>query len=548
MDQLPEELIALVCEHCDHASLKNARLVNKPFKASADPLVFEHFYMGLFGYGLAKLDNLAQSPYAKHVKKFTIYSDILPDWPRDAWEKAIDFRPTFRKWFTSHKADFGDSTGMQSPVRVYDDLPRHHFTQEELDAGYAAFKHCYQQQISWRKQQYSLGFREFISRLPNLKEAYVACTTPFRGRTNTWPVWKGIHKTILVGPDDWMYSLDFQDARYADLSGQAALSLLAGITYRATFSGTAPVTKLSVHSPHLDSYQHLMNVSWPSVPMGLPSQRSVSHQLTGAFHNLTDLHIHVPHATVTARLSGLGLAHETITFLSSATQLRKLDLRYGDDELSPDDDSTHLVPLFDEVDLCVHWPHLVDLRLATNMPAEILISFLARHKASLKCLELRDMLVHDTDFVITNIPKVVELGRVYVECLWDDAEPLGISSVSYLCALSRGTDFDDPYEHSVKAYLLGQSDQVPEIERDGGLGEVPGWQDEDQPDEQNGGDGDENDRDEENDSDNDEETNDEGHDQHGNEAGNSNVSRRSNLDDLVLDEETIINIMDITRR
>ena len=55
MDQLPEELIALVCEHCDHASLKNARLVNKPFKASADPLVFEHFYMGLFGYGLCGL-------------------------------------------------------------------------------------------------------------------------------------------------------------------------------------------------------------------------------------------------------------------------------------------------------------------------------------------------------------------------------------------------------------------------------------------------------------------------------------------------------------
>lgn len=44
MDDLPEELLAAICEQCDHASLKSLRLVQKQVSAVSTPAVFEHFF------------------------------------------------------------------------------------------------------------------------------------------------------------------------------------------------------------------------------------------------------------------------------------------------------------------------------------------------------------------------------------------------------------------------------------------------------------------------------------------------------------------------
>jgi hypothetical protein len=166
---------------------------------------------------------------------------------------------------------------------------------------------------------------------------------------------------------------------------------------------------------------------------------------------------------------------ETAQFLETASSLRRLDLRYGDDEMSPDDESAvQLEGLFD-TDRVI-FPYLQFLALATNIPAETLLKFLANHGNTLKTLELRDMLIHNVDLAIQQIPRVVKLDHVYMECLWDDASRTeGDFDVNYLCVLSRGTDYDAAYEQSVKAYLLGQVEAMPQIERDGGLGEIREW-------------------------------------------------------------------------
>lgn len=490
MDRLPEELIALICEFCDHASLKNARLVNSRLKEISTPATFSHFYMGLFGYGVTKLERLAKSPLARHVKRFTIYSEVLPDWNKSAWKRAIDFRPPFSQWLTPVRAEATREQALLNPAlsslreynlaEKYESLPRHSFSDERLEIGYVAYKSCLRDQINWRKNSLGIAFKEYFAMLPNVIEAKVQCTTPFAGRTNQWPVWKALRQYILVGPDDWMYSTDFQEANYAYLSGHAALSLLEAVAYRASFSGTKHLTSLYVHSAHLDPYRKLMNEASGTI-FEYEFHNLGIHQLHEGFRHLTKLYLHIPHATISARLNGSSMAKETMEFLRLARQLQSLDLRYGDDELSPDDDASQLETLFLDGSETVLWPEMKHLSLATNIPAEILIGFLRNHAKTIQSVELRDMLVHGVDLALAQIPKVIELQHVYVEQLWDDASENDGASVSHLCVLSKGTDFDAPYEQAVKSYLLGKTSRLPAIERDGGFGDVMDWDEDDEP-------------------------------------------------------------------
>ncbi|KJY01556.1 hypothetical protein TI39_contig287g00024 [Zymoseptoria brevis] len=485
MDRLPEELLALICEHCDHATQKALRLASKRLHEASTPLVFEHFYMGLFEYGLLSLKDLAKSPLAKHVKELTLFPDIIPSWTKESYEKAIDMRPNFSLWLRGRKSQIREGyegTGITSclypgdPRKEYEALPRHSLTKAELDAGWATFNQCAGQQARWSQDREGLSFKECISLLANLSKADVQCAVPFSGRTNDWPVWKKLRRHIYVGPDDFVWRQEMDEPDYAHMSGQAALCLLEALGYRASFAGIKQVKYLSVHSSHLDPYLSLMNESASNTTArGTPAHATRYQTLLETFRHLSTLRLHIPHATVSAHVSGFGMAVETMEFLRSARHLRKLDLRYGDDEMSPDDESdSQLENLFDSDD--VLFPELQSAALATNMPAEILLKFLTNHARTLRRLELRDMLVHNVNVAIEHIPRVLKLDHVYVECLWDDASRTeGEFDVNYLCVLSRGTDSDADYEHSVKAYLLGQAEVMPNIERDGGLGEIREW-------------------------------------------------------------------------
>ncbi|CZT22850.1 uncharacterized protein RCC_08556 [Ramularia collo-cygni] len=477
MDRLPEELLALICEHCEHADLKVCRLVNKRLCEASTCHVFEDLYLGLFEYSLFKARDISKSPLAKHVKRLTIYSDIVPSWTKDSWLGAIDFRPAFSIYLASRKSQVrgfeSDSPVISrlysgDPRRDYDTLPRHTFTESELTAGWNSYQRVVGEQTLWRQDAHGLMFKELFSLFPNLTDASVQCAVPFSGRCNTWPLWRNLRERIFVGPDDFVWRQPIEEPDYAHQTGQAALLLLEAIGYRSSFAATKQITKLNIHSSHLDPYLSLMDRS-----CGSHGKRYQT--ILAGFQHLTSLYLHVPHATVSAHVSGLGVSVETMEFLRTARHLRKLDLRYGDDEMSPDDESdSQLESLFDSDD--VLWPQLEKLSLATNVPAEILLKFLRNHADSLNALELRDMLIHNVDLAIQQIPKILTLQHCYMECLWDDASRVSNESdVNYLCVLSRGTDFNSPYEESVKAYLLGQSETMPPLERDGGSGEIREW-------------------------------------------------------------------------
>lgn len=486
MQFLPEELLALICEHCSHSSQKTLRLVDKRWSAVSTPFVFEHFYMGVFEDGLDKLDNVSRShSIATHVKSFTIYADIIPMMEKTEWLAAIDFRPRFSSWFAS-RARFQARSDFSSPFRTtgaggidymaaYDALPRHNLGEDELGRAWHDFLAYRREQREWRQDQQGMRLKEALTSLPNLVEANVSCTTPFSGgRTNEWPVFNRLQRTILVGPDDWRYSTDHFDPDYAVACGHAALALTEAVGYRATFCGLKPVTRLLLRSSHLGAFEDLTRFQSDKFNLvdilgerrhttaRLP-MTSARHQLrVDAFRGLFVLKLHIPHATLSTRCSGLGLQAETIDFLKAATSLRDLDLRYTDDELSPDDELPQLEDLFTQ-DLL--WPNIERLSLATNVGAEVLLGFLARHSTTLRQLELKDMLITDVEVLLRELPTTVVLRHVYAECLWDYS-PDG----EFLSVLSRGTSYPDPYERQMEAYLLGESVQMPSLEWDGARG------------------------------------------------------------------------------
>ncbi|KXT10032.1 hypothetical protein AC579_1223 [Pseudocercospora musae] len=436
MNRLPEELLALICDTCDHASNKSLRLVERRFEAA---------------------------------------SDILPGWEKGAWLRAIDLRPDFLEW-----CQLSSSTSRQAQAArlEYDALPRHNLGVLQLFDAWRAYLFYLREQREWRQDHHGVRLKELLSSLPNLTEAHVKCAGPFAGRTNKGPVWKALLPRIKVGPDNWTYDADHFDPDYVRSCGHAALALMEAVGFRATFFGIKPISKLHIHSSHLASYQDLLEALPPrsrssafnassrfeDMSGSLTYQARVHHNMRlDGFRSLTSLKLHVPHATLTSRLHGVGLQLETLQFLRAAHQLRELDLRYTDDELSPDTDEEmpQLEGLFASDEPV--WPHLERLALATNLNAEILLMFLRNHSLTLKELELRDMSIQGVHLLVQGIPEVLQLRHVYMECLWDES-PSG----HFLSVLSRGTDWEDPYELGVKSYLLRKLPVMPTLTWDGG--------------------------------------------------------------------------------
>lgn len=67
MEVLPVEMLDLILDRCEHASLKRLRFVNKEFHDIPTPKVFEHVYMAMFDEHLEHLRLISQSVLAKHV-------------------------------------------------------------------------------------------------------------------------------------------------------------------------------------------------------------------------------------------------------------------------------------------------------------------------------------------------------------------------------------------------------------------------------------------------------------------------------------------------
>ncbi|KAF2172502.1 hypothetical protein M409DRAFT_50191 [Zasmidium cellare ATCC 36951] len=432
MDELPNELLACIAERCDFTSLKTSRLLNNKWHAISTPLVFEHFYMGLFDHSLSKLECLASSSLAKHVKKLTFYCDVLPAYTRADWEREVDAR-------------FG---------HLY------HY-KNDVDAECQAYKDLVQEQQDWDHSQQGQKFQDCFLSLRNLTE---------------WPIWRRLTERCLVGPDQWKKRNHAQpfilvDSLDSGVDARAALALLEAMGERVS-RGLRPITKLQLQLVCKNFYfmRPLGHDGWAQ-PVPLCYSNAVKPKIRTAFANLTDLSLYVEAPFDWEHFGGI-LA-DFSEFLYVAKQLRSLRFWFeyledfsgnwpGGNRLYTDQ-----IGFFSQN--TVVWPKIEHLALKVNIPSCKLLPFLKLHASTLKSLELRHMFVQDVPLLLEGIPGALQLDHVYIQGLWHYGPGLPqeeLDDETNVCFLSYSTDCDRVYETWMKRYLLRHTPRMPDLRDD----------------------------------------------------------------------------------
>lgn len=233
MDDLPPELLELIMQQCDFASLKHMRLVAKRLEHIATPRVFHDVYAAFFAYSLDNIGNIANSRVAKYAKTLTVYSNFLPILAQDQWRKEAFYRPHFPTWFGTRKEDIvRDCTGAGptaylnlvkinahldndtngGPCRACvsrieglgieynQEFPhRPDLTSERLDEAWA--RYCSLKDEQWNglitEDVHGMMLKEHLSRLPSLESVAVRATTATEGEIKKSTVWKSLERDIL---------------------------------------------------------------------------------------------------------------------------------------------------------------------------------------------------------------------------------------------------------------------------------------------------------------------------------------------------------------
>ncbi|KAK4546758.1 hypothetical protein LTR36_001490 [Oleoguttula mirabilis] len=488
MDSLPPELLDFIAGHCEHADLKNMRRSCRKLRQASTPLVFEHHYMASFAHSLQEFIALARSPLAKHVRKLTFYSDMLPHWTTsEEWESHIDTRPYFLNSQGLVNLDhrmrcekcwleldvqcpaLGATSKLATLASVMERLPRHAYGKTDLISGWKAFAKLTSHAGILLQERPRLMFKEHLAMLPNLRFASVTSAVQFRGSTSTWPVWKRLLPKILVSPDNWIYSggTKTPGGELKNLiQGQATVFLLEGVGYRAGLSGVKHMPVLGIETTYRASFEDLIAVSRRMTHGRVPPEQATRWlTLVEGFKHLTSLRLDNPRANVSRHK----LAQETADLLRAATQLRRLDLRFIDAEESWAPEGA-LGVVKSPITLLFHgtngviWRYLEHLALAVNVPSKGFLGFLRYHSPTLCSLELRDATVYDPQDLFQEIPRIVKLKHVYAERVYF-AQDLENDSIFWKCAVTRGTDYDD--EHEKGEYQSGSDDSDEDSEHDG---------------------------------------------------------------------------------
>lgn len=444
MDKLPNELLTYIAEHCDFASLKRLRLLSKKWHGIGTPLVFEHFYMGLFDHSLSKFESLSASRLAKHVKRLTFYCDVLPAYRRFEWEQEVD-----------------------------SSLGHLYHLKNNVDAEWQAYEELVHEQQKWQHLRQGREFQECSLKLRNLTRVSTIRTMAGDINANQWPLWRRLTKRCVVGPDQWKRRRDESPNPFldVDLDARAALALLEAMGERVS-CGLQPITELQLQL-FCQNFYFMRPLGHDGFAQPVPPRyiEIVKPKIRTAFSHLTDLSLYLETPFEWDHFGGI-LA-EFSEFLFLANQLRSLRFwfEYSEDFSGnwPEDNRLYTDQVgFFSLDTMV-WPKIEHLALKINIPSPKLLGFLKLHSVTLRSLELRHMSVGDVPMLLQGIPEILQLERVYVQGLWHYGPGLPhecLDDAINVCFLGHGTDCDRVYETWMKKYLLRETSRMPDLRDD----------------------------------------------------------------------------------
>ena len=466
MNLLPAELLDLVFAQCDHATQKILRRVSRKCEKSATPHVFEHVYLAMFDECLQNFSRLAVSPFAKHIKRLTLYSDILPTWNQDEWLAQVAPTQTLSPLF--------------------------------IEEHYEAFLARRQQQVSWVSRSHADDFQQALCLPSNIEETIVVRAMSLPSGRVQWPYLRYLVPQVSQNREEWLCNpdgscrtfdigeLQYYHWRTNELSDRAALCLVEAIGARAKCMLSKPITKFSLQNCLTSRYEALIDETYPGQPT--PVVQTPAHQarfptFLAAFDNLTELDL--CYRQVSDNLHDLdeeeryemmrSIGEEMTTMLCRARHLKRLRLQYGnaddehfltqDETFMPQRDTvfTHtLGPLFAADP--TPWPGLTHLDLSVSVKPAMLVPFLARLGPTLRSLTLRDMDVGDIARLAAPLPRVlklehVRLSNVHTTNFSQEAWGGSCRDVRFLFEVAE----DPGDEEALYDYLLGRRDTLPDM-------------------------------------------------------------------------------------
>ncbi len=457
MDRLPIELLEAVFDFCDFASLKAFRLVSRHYSEAATPAVFRHVYTALFPDCLEKFVALTRSPgLSRHVHKLTFFSEVLPDLTWYKWESCIvsqTSRVRLNQLRTLRGQSLLDFFMAGSGIKEGRDL--YSLSESHRRKAFERYLQLRKSQFVWCEDSVRQCFKECFSSLPNIVDAEIWPCRPYQhhSRLNILPVWRRLLDQTLIGPDDWWPEGScLEDPEFTPssrLCKQAFSCLLEAIGFRASFASTSrQLTSLRAKASHKS-------------PLWIHDRTrpALLTNISAAFKHLQSLQLWLPeplgHTTATDALTADGTplaVAELNELLRNAPQLRWLELKVLFSSASPVSHSpgmllelprslVHLA-IFGEGSRCHHLPVMLE-----------------RLGPQLQSLELRDIGVHDLRELLRQIRTTFTLQRIYLECV--DHSCLACDKAPLL--FSVGSSFPREFERAVTAYVLRQSDQVPDV-------------------------------------------------------------------------------------
>ena len=403
------------------------RLVSRDWNAASTPFVFDHIKLRLFPSSMEKFNKLCHSGLAKHVRTLDFHADLLPVWDKETWlSNALHSEP--------NTGGLPRHVGADLQEEAYDESTRLSLSDEELDAGWAAYeKHMLSQQ-RWHKERHNLRLmlEHALLRLPNLCRSTVACCpSPYELRRYCFqgfsqePFLEILAREIIVPSKLWLVWLTpkLSNIKHVELEDACALAYVQAIRHRSQHSEVKQIKTLTLD---LKSQQTLSKLSAASehpdhLRVDYISNRQDILQAFTATTNLT-LRLREALAYVTDRDNQ---TEDLLQILKVAKDLRVLHLECGNfynDEValsSPPSIGKELALTPALSNPAVTYHNLKELFLSAVVPGQALAGFLKLHSPTLKRLELRRSISDDWETVLYTIASHLNLDQLRLYWLVD---------------------------------------------------------------------------------------------------------------------------------
>lgn len=464
MESLPPEILKMIfdifeaqlCYPDAHAfrDLKNIRLTCKSFCDIATPSLFKEHYVGLFDASLDSFIKLSQHPdISRYVKELCFVGDCLPEYDDKAeWEDEVDLRP--RRWdflskyiderlphlpaWETMKQAYEDNIPIshqeyddliKEGQDVWESLPKHELTPEELQHHWNKYNEHRKQQESWGPAQ-EQAFVTAFSRLPNVCD--VRNNISSLCSDGSEPPLPSVRREILVFDSDYSNDEHWEEK---DVHMKHAKCLLRAMEHRAQNMKQGYTHIKSLKLENLGE-QAFGGLTPPEVGPQMSAQ--LKTPLTfDSFEHLTSLDLDLSHCCPdpdTAiepdgngemlKARGERLVEEVKTMLTKATNMVDLRLRLCPSSPIQLSDSERdmlakLGPL--------KFPRLEKLQLSVTINKSTLLAFLGRHSDTLRDLQLEFCnLIGDNpcwESVLARIPELLQLDKIHLEELTEDDNP-----------------------------------------------------------------------------------------------------------------------------